>query len=286
MASKNGISGIKVGRSDLWKLDPRHITVKDGWNQRDFDDPDNIAHVQELKASIKEVGVKEPLTVVMEGDVPFLTNGECRLRAIMELIKDGVDIKSVPVQTEPRSASAADRVASQLIRNSGKGFTPLEMAGVVAQLDGHGWTDKEIASKAGLVPERIAGLKFLNQATADIRKLIQGGKISATMAEKEIRKVGPEEAEKTLLAAVSEAEGQGKAKAGPRHVKATKKTDSGGTASADTTEPKKTKVNADYQALFMELLDAIGDETVDEDTVSAEMQIDKVRWDAILKARK
>lgn len=285
MASKNGINGIKVGKSDLWKLDPRDVTIAPEWNQRDFDDPANIAHVQELKASIREVGVKEPLTVVMEGDVPVLTNGECRLRAVKELIDEGVEIKSVPVQTEPRSASAADRVASQLIRNSGKGFTPLEMAGVVAQLDGHGWTDQEIATKAGLVPERIAGLKYLNQATVVVRQLIRDGKISATMAEKEIRKVGAEKAEETLLAAVSEAEDQGKSKAGPRHVKAAKEAeDDGETVSNKPTKPKKAKT--DYQALFMELLDALGDETETDGTVTAEMKIEKSRWAEILKARK
>lgn len=110
------------GRTDVYKIDPRKLKIKEGWNSRDFNDPANIEHVKTLAASIKEVGVKEPLKVNMEDNVPYVTNGECRYRAVMMLIEQGVEIKSVPVMGEDRFANEADRLFTQFISNSGKPF--------------------------------------------------------------------------------------------------------------------------------------------------------------------
>ena len=70
-----GLKALSTDRSDLFRLNPYNITVKDGWNSRDMRDPDNQAHVDELARSITAIGVQEPLTVYMDGGKPVLTDG-------------------------------------------------------------------------------------------------------------------------------------------------------------------------------------------------------------------
>ena len=69
------IKDVAAGRSDLYRVDPKLIQIKDGWNSRESNDPANANHVAELAASIKEVGVKKPLVCYMENDVVYVTDG-------------------------------------------------------------------------------------------------------------------------------------------------------------------------------------------------------------------
>ena len=215
----NGIKDIADGRSDLFRLNPDLIVIADGWNARDFEDPENQAHVRALADSIREVGVKEPLTVYMHDGQPTLTNGESRLRAVRLLQSEGVEIKTVPVQTEPKQASEADRLASQIIRNSGKQFSVLEMSSVFCRLLDYGWTEKDIASRGGMTVERVKQIVSINQAPAQTKAMVRKGLVSATVVQRVIAKSkSASEINEKVRAAVEKAKAEGKTKAGPRHV--------------------------------------------------------------------
>lgn len=125
-ARKKGIQDLALGRSDVFRLDPRALQIEPGWNSRtsDFDpaDPEDLS----LAHQIAEGGVKEPITVYMKNGVPVVTNGHRRRAATLYALDVlGAEIKSVPVQTEPKHASEADRVLSQIVRNSGKPLAPM-----------------------------------------------------------------------------------------------------------------------------------------------------------------
>ena len=77
------IKDVASGRSDLYRLDPKIIQIKEGWNSREATDPQNSNHIAELAASIREVGVKKPLVCYMENDIVYVTDGHCRLQAVM-----------------------------------------------------------------------------------------------------------------------------------------------------------------------------------------------------------
>ena len=55
--TQHGIKQTAVGRSDLFRLDPKDIHVKDGWNCRDLG-PVYEEKIAVLQASIAESGVK------------------------------------------------------------------------------------------------------------------------------------------------------------------------------------------------------------------------------------
>ena len=216
---KYGIKNIAQGRSDIFHVDPKILQTKPGWNSRDADHPDNLAHIDTLAQSIASVGVKEPLTVYWEDDAPFVSDGHCRLAAALRAIEVyGADLKTVPVKTEGRFTSEAERVFSQIVRNSGKPLAPLEQARVFKRLVDLGWNEKEIADKSGMSKQRIVDLLELQAAPEDVQALIRDGKVSATLAMQTLRESGVKSAGNVLRKAVERAAAAGKTKATPKHV--------------------------------------------------------------------
>lgn len=175
------IKDVAQGRSDLYRLDPKIIQIKDGWNSREATDPANANHIAELAASIKEVGVKKPLVCYMENEIVYVTDGHCRLQAVMHLIEEGVEVKTVPVMVEDRFANEADRIFSQIVHNAGKPLTSLEQAKVFKRLVDLGWAQKDIAAKAGISGGRVSQLLELNTLPVILQKYIIEGKASANM---------------------------------------------------------------------------------------------------------
>lgn len=205
-----------VGVKDLFMLDPRTIQIEPGWNVRQ-EGPELENHIQALMTSIREIGVQEPLTIYVKNDVPILTNGHCRLTAVLRLLDEGVEIKAVPCRTEERFASEADRVLAMVTRNSGKNLTPLEMGMVYKRLIGYGWEVVEIAKKVGQTAQYVEQLLELQAAPAEVVNMVKDGRVAATTAAKVVRKEGTNAA-KVLAEAQEVAKKAGKTKVTPKHV--------------------------------------------------------------------
>lgn len=205
-------------RKEYFSIDPRKLQIKGDWNSRDFTDPANQQHVEDLAKSIAENGVREPLKVYLEGDVAYITNGECRYRAVMLCIERGVDIKAVPVLAEDKNANDADRLFTQFISNSGKPFGPIENARLFKRLMDMGWQQQEIAKKTGFSGGRVSQLLELLRLPLVLQKFIIEGKASASM----VLQVWKKHNEDTALAvaelsgAVAVAAEQGRKRAMPK----------------------------------------------------------------------
>lgn len=220
--AKQGLASVAVGRSDLFRIDPRNLKVKDGWNCRD-----DYGNIDELAASIGEVGVKEPLTVVWQNDEAWVTDGHRRLKATLQAIANGADIKSVPCKSEERHANDADRLFSQILRNSGKPFTALENAKVYQRLVGFGWTQSDIAKKAGISAARVSQVLELLTLPEPVKALVSTGQVSASLALITVKEHNGEKALAILNDAVVVAQQSGRVKAKP----------------SDTSSPKAPKVS-------------------------------------------
>jgi len=212
------IKDVAAGRSDLYRLDPKIIKMHEGWNSREANDPANSNHVAELAASIREVGVKKPLVCYMENDIVYVTDGHCRLQAVMHLIEDGVEIKTVPVMVEDRHSNEADRIFSQIVHNAGKPLTSLEQAKVFKRLVDLGWAQKDIALKAGITGGRVSQLLELNTLPVILQKYIIEGKASANMVLQTYKKhkCNVDETILELNGAVRVAEESGRKRAMPK----------------------------------------------------------------------
>jgi hypothetical protein len=201
-----GIVRFAERRSDLLRVDPRKLKWEPGFGGRDFETPENKAHIESLKASIMVVGVLNPIAVWHDkiADALIPVDGECRLRAVMLAIEDGADIKTIPAIPIARASNAADRIVEQLTRNTGKRYGPLEMAGMVKKLEAFGWKRQEIANKLGMSAQNVANLLDGAAMPEAAQELVRSGEVSFTAARKTIEAEGPTEGVATLQQAVEE----------------------------------------------------------------------------------
>lgn len=211
------IKEIAKGRLDLYRVSPYDLNVREGWNSRDENDPENKAHIDRLAKSIAEVGVKESLTVKYEDGKLWLTDGHCRrAAAILAIEKYGAPQDMlVPVKTEGRDASEADMVFSQIVRNSGKPLTPFEQGKVFVRLLELGWEKDLIALKAGLSRKHVDNLIALHNTPDEVKKAVSEGKVAATLVTQVINKNrgDVEAAASDISAAIEKAAAEGKEKA-------------------------------------------------------------------------
>lgn len=255
------LQDMAAQRKDLYMIDPRVIEEEPGWNVR-IDGPELQAHIRTLCDSIKEIGVQEPLTVYMRGDVPVLTNGHCRLRAVKLAIDEGAEVKAVPVRCEERGTNEADRVLSMLTRNSGKPLGQLEQAEVVKRLLALGWTKPQVVSKAGFTGVHLDNLLLLASAPSTVTQMVRDGQVSARTAVDVMRKE-KEQAPEVLQTALKTAKSQGKDRATAKHL------------------PKAPGRETDWQKWgpkLKEAIEAIRDaDSVDERTLKIEAA-EKLLW--------
>jgi len=216
-----GIKDVAKGRSDVFRIDPRELKIKTGWNAREVDfnadDEDDLA----LARSIAENGVREPLTAIWEDGSIFVTNGHRRRAATLYAIDTlGAEVVSVPVQTEPRYSSEADHVLSQIVRNSGKPLSPFEKGKVFKRLLDLGWTETEVAAKVGLSDARIRQLLGVQAAPEAVKAFVRSGEVSASLAMDRLKANDGdgEKAAAELQGAVDTAKAEGKTRAMPKHV--------------------------------------------------------------------
>jgi ParB/RepB/Spo0J family partition protein len=225
---KSGLASVSQGRSDIHKIDPRVILTRPGWNGRDFSDPENVEHIEKLARSIAKVGVKEPITCYWENGNAYLSDGECRLRAALLAISKGHDIKSIPVKAEDRYQNEADRIFSQVLRNSGKPFSPMEQAKVFKRLLDLGWEQTEISEKSGISISRVGQVLSLLCLPEPIRQMVSAGEVSASLAQKVTAEANTDkEAVQTLQVGITAAKKQGKKRVTPKHLNGASKDDGG-----------------------------------------------------------
>lgn len=179
----SSMKSLADGRSDVFRVNPFLIKIEAGFNTREIDAPATQEHIDELAQSIAKIGVQRPLKVRNKGGEMLLKDGECRLRATIRAIEVyGAEIVSVPVLLADRSESDADSALGILVENSGLPLTPLAKAAVVTRLKGFGWTDEDIAAKAGMSKARVLQLLELNGLGEEVKTLIRTEVVSPTLA--------------------------------------------------------------------------------------------------------
>jgi ParB-like chromosome segregation protein Spo0J len=180
------------GKRDFYPVDPRALKVDSSYNVRDMDAADTREHVAELKGLIRESGVRTPLEVRLDGDAIFVVAGHCRLAAVMELIAEGIEIKSVPCVPEPKGTSVEERTLNLHLSNNGKPLSALEKAKIVKRLHDFGWEPAEIARRMNW--KSVASVTQALEAGAmpePVKQQVRDGAISATEAAKLVKNLAP-----------------------------------------------------------------------------------------------
>lgn len=207
---------------DLWQVHPSKIRILEGFNPRvktkAWED-----HIEALKTSIVENGyyLDKPLAGYAGREngeeVIFLTDGQSRLTATLKAIEEGFEIASIPVVVKDRGTSMEDLTVALVQSNSGKKFTPYELAIVCKRLMGFGWDVKDVAKRLGFTAPYVSDLLLIVGASRSIRESVQNEEISVANAVAMIKKHG-EQAGAVVSEAVSAAKESGKTKASAKHL--------------------------------------------------------------------
>lgn len=200
---------LRLSARDQFMLDPRIIIVEDGHNPRDYNIPENRAHLDDLKASIKENGTISPLWVRYDAErkAAVLVDGECRLRANLELIAEGIEIEAVPCIQVP-GGNEPDRLLLAVVANQNKPLSELELGGAFRKLFNFGWTIEKIAKKSGKSAAFINRSLELADAPQAVQEMVKQQDVTPALAISEVRKNGAAAVE-TLKKAANAAKAKG-----------------------------------------------------------------------------
>ena len=207
------LKDISLSTLDMFRMDPMRIETVEGFNVRG-ETPALAAHLLWLKESIRQNGVQTPLTIRLEGEKVLLVDGHTRLRAVKELISEGVEFPTgVPCVPEGRNTTHEARTLRLLTANNGLPLSALEKAEVFHRLMTMGLSVAMIATQSGYTTKQVQNLLTLEDAPDEVREAVRDGQVSATEAIKTVRKHGAEDAPRVLAAGVARAKNEGKSRA-------------------------------------------------------------------------
>lgn len=178
-AKKNGLEKITATTQDgIARTYPTLINIKPGFNFRDLTTKAARESLMELAASIKEIGIQQPIVIFKEGDLYYAEDGHRRLAALDIAINElGATIKTVPVRLSPKNSNDAERVFSQFVLNTGEKPTALETAGIFGRLIKLGWPVEELRAKSGYSPTRFNQILELNNLPEALKTLMRSSDI-------------------------------------------------------------------------------------------------------------
>ncbi len=229
----NRLRDLKTSARDQLMIDPRIILVDEGHNPRNYDLPENHAHLDELKRSIRENGTLVPLLVRYDAErkAAVLVDGECRLRANLELIAEGVEIDTVPTIQVP-GGNESERLLTAISANTGKPLSKWELGGAFRRLYNFGWSEEKIAKKTGYIESFVSEAMELADAPEEVKQLLSSQAVTPSLALSELRANGAA-AVQTLQTIASEHKASGKK--GPAKRKKAKVAPAKAKAAASTT---------------------------------------------------
>jgi len=172
-------------RRDVYEIDPRGIEVAAGWNPRT-----DFSGEEELRDSIIENGVVEPLTVKMDDGRIVLVDGERRLRATLRAIAEGHEIQSVPAIIARRSISDPEAMILAILKNDGKPLTAAEEAEAFRRLAAWGMAQKDIARRIGRSQSYVSGRLALIDAAPEVKAALAKKEIRVKAANRIVQKAG------------------------------------------------------------------------------------------------
>jgi ParB family chromosome partitioning protein len=210
---------MAIGRGgDTLIFDPELIQEKSGYNSRDLESPETVAHIRQMADSIKASGTATfpPITIGQEDGIVYVYAGYCRRRAFVLARQEGAPIKGILCVANNQKED--ERTLDLLNSNDGLPLTPLEAANVVKRLIAFSWTSAEIAKRRGVTVQAINNMLALLDAPAPVVQMVQNGEISATFAIETVRKEGAIFGTEKLKDAVAVAKEQGKDHATKKHL--------------------------------------------------------------------
>ena len=212
------LNDLGEGKLEAPKLRPELVIIKPGHNYRDMNSPATRAHIEWLKTSIREEGVKNPISVTFAEGKVYLESGECRLTAAQELRAEGWDgyIPCIAIRGDEATV-----LAKSIIDNTALPPTLLELGSALQRLLDYGWEMEKVAKcvPPSLASDPAQALQLagkaltLNSAPLEVKQAVKEGvdgvQVSPGLAVA-LTKKNPLQAAQKIKEAAQEAKSKGK----------------------------------------------------------------------------
>lgn len=196
-------------RGDGYSLDPRTLVEREGFNVRDYNDPEVIAHIEEFAEAFANGHYVPPITVKVVDGKPEVRDGHCRTRGALLAIERGHDIKRVRVD-EFKGDEFAE-TALLLTSNDGLALKTLERVAVLKRMINQGHTEAEVADAIGKTTEHVRQMLMMDQMPIELKRMVNANQISATYALELFKEHGTKAVE-VAQEALEKAKGNGRQK--------------------------------------------------------------------------
>lgn len=210
--------------ADLWMVPYSQLHYDPADNIRPVD-PEWVTH---LTALIVENGYDKgsPLHCYarkVDGkDLLYVYKGQHRYLAAGKAIEAGKDVGKIPVVVrDAKTVSRAEMVIDGYLSNDSKRSSPLELAGVVAELrDIHGMTLAAICKRLNVTDQTVRDVGLLERAPVELHQMVRDGAVAGTLAIEQIREHGADKALDRLQKGAAKAAESGKVRVTKKHLDA------------------------------------------------------------------
>jgi len=203
-------------RRDYQMIDPRKIDIEPGFNARDYTLPENRAHLDRLKVLLQESErVEKPIIVRLNRETGRATvvDGECRLRAVLELIAEGVEpftIADMPCYpAPPGSDDLITRSFASLNANEGKPLSKWELGKKFQELYDLNVSIEYIAKKTANTITFVNEAIELANAPEEVKQLLSDAAVTPAEVKRILRSEDIPAEVSALQAAVAEKKARG-----------------------------------------------------------------------------
>lgn len=175
-----------VKRANSYMIDPRIIQIEPGFNLRGmytenyWELPETLAHIEQFAKAYRNGEFVPPIVVKVIDGVPFVRDGEHRLRALRKIIDEGVPF--VRVEVIESSGDELAQAKTSYKANNGKQWSAVESAVHYGRFKSYGMTVEEIANEVGKTVQHVYQLLTILDMPLEMKRRIQEGKISASAA--------------------------------------------------------------------------------------------------------
>ncbi|MGP3505477.1 ParB/RepB/Spo0J family partition protein [Paracidovorax citrulli] len=203
-----------VRKDDVYKIPPESLLEEPGFNERDYNDPEVVAKIEEFAQAYANGQFVPHLVVRIDAGTGnfYIVEGHQRTRGAKLAISRGA---SVPyLVCVPFRGNDVDRYHCQLDSQAGLALKPVGVARLYLKLLNLGVTEEEIAARRHKELSHVQAMLVLAQAPAEVHRMVNSGQVGATLAIQVLREKG-DGALSYLRAALEKEQAKGKTKIRP-----------------------------------------------------------------------
>lgn len=197
------LANISTTTGKFLLLNPYHIKIREGTNPRNLNTVRVKNHIDTLARSIASIGVQRALIIKMVDDVPCLEDGNCRLLATFRAIEVyGASIETVRCELAGKYSDPIQETLTPVVQNSGLSLTKIELAFCLKKAMDLGATVKDLADRIGYSVFGVENILKINTLSMFSKKLVEEGKVSASLAIQVSEQVESDKVDEVLNKAV------------------------------------------------------------------------------------